>query len=132
MKIWRFGRTVSAPVVVATTAAIIVLTGASAATANDGVCGSGDVCLYEDTSWSGGRWDDSGSVSNFTNERWWGTSRSINDAASSAENKYSWAVATLWEHSFNRGSKVSFGPGIRIGNLGDYGMNNKASANWWG
>ncbi|MER7459986.1 peptidase inhibitor family I36 protein [Micromonospora sp. NPDC126480] len=120
---------------VAAATALIALagfSGAQPAWANDGVCGSGDVCLYEDTSWSGGRWDDSGSVHNFTNERWWGTSRSINDAASSTENKYSWAIATLWEHSYNRGSKVSFGPGIRIGNLSDYGMNNKASSNWWG
>lgn len=100
------------------------------ASANDGVCGTADLCLYENTSRLGGRWDDSGFESDYSSgDNWWGTNRSINDAASSVESKNTVRLAQVWQHSWYRGSYIAIGPGIYINNLADYGFNDRASSN---
>ncbi|MBQ1072175.1 peptidase inhibitor family I36 protein [Micromonospora sp. C31] len=103
---------------------------AGPASANDGVCGPGDLCLYENTLFGGGRWDDSGYVSDYTSgHKWWGTTRTVQDAASSAKSKYSFWTAYVWEHSFYRGDYVPVPPGGQVSVFADFGMENKASSN---
>ncbi|MBQ1072176.1 hypothetical protein KBX06_03200 [Micromonospora sp. C31] len=104
---------------------------ATPAMANDGTCGSGDLCLSEHTSHGGGQWDVFGAVMNYdSGERWWGTTQSINDQASSARNKRSTAYG-ICENSWGRGSCVYIGGNFEIKNLSDYEMNDKASSNIW-
>lgn len=122
----------------AAVAAAIILGLASAlvpggpAVANDGNCGPGDLCLWEHADMSGGQWDDSGMVANYSSgNRWWGTDRSINDQTTSARSRYSFWVAKLSEHSHYRGREVKFYPGGEIRNLTDYEFNDVASSNWY-
>jgi hypothetical protein len=108
----------------------VVVVPAQSASANDGVCGPGDLCLFEDILFNGGRWDDSGMVSNYSSgNRWWGTTRTVNDAASSAKSKYSFWTAYVHEHSYYRGSAVPVQPGGQVSVFADWGMENKGSSN---
>lgn len=100
------------------------------AAANDGTCGSGDLCLYQNRSLTGGRWDSAGNNVNYgSGHRWWGTTTSINDQASSARSRYSITNAFLYEHSYYRGDVLYIYPGEVVENLADYGFNDVASSN---
>lgn len=113
--------------------AVAVLGGvasSSPALANDGTCGGHDLCLWEGGNLTGGRWDSYGSVNNFASgERWWGTSISVNDSASSVKNRDDNA-AGLCRHSFQRGGCVTIGAFFEIRHLADYEMDNQASSNY--
>ncbi|MEV4723576.1 peptidase inhibitor family I36 protein [Micromonospora humida] len=103
---------------------------ASPALANDGNCGPGDLCLFEGNNMSGGRWDLGSSDSDYASgDKWWGTTISINDQASSGQSKYSFWDAYLYEHSYYRGSWLRILPGEKVYYFSDYGFNNKASSN---
>jgi hypothetical protein len=107
----------------------LALTG-NAAQANDGVCGPGDLCLYENTQFGGGQWDANGWVYTYASgHKWWGTDRSINDRASSVKSNYSFWPAVLHEHSNFRGAHISIAPGGQIGWLEHVGMDNMTSSN---
>lgn len=122
-------RLASAALALAFAAGLIVSAG-TAAQANDGVCGPGDLCLYEDNLLRGGQWDDSGTVLNYASgNKWWGTNRSINDTVSSAKNRYSFYTAAIWEHSNFRGATAYVEPGRTLSVFADARMDNKASSN---
>jgi hypothetical protein len=116
--------------VVAATVAASALVGVAPASANDGDCGPGDLCLWENPGPSGGRWDDAGYVYNYASgNRWWGTETSINDTASAARCNYSFWTCVMWEHSYMRGTWVQLFAGGQIPNLHDYEFGDKASSN---
>lgn len=124
------GRVIGA-IVLAAGAVLGATVNASPAAANDGTCGGHDFCLWDGSSMTGGRWDNGGPVHNYASgERWWGTTASINDRASSARNRASTA-AGLCEHSYGRGACVTVGSNFEINILADYEMDNKASSNIW-
>jgi hypothetical protein len=131
MRISHRGRAASiAAAAILGVASILVPNGP--AFANDGDCGPGDLCLWEHSDMSGGRWDDSGYVANYASgHRWWGTDRTVNDSASSLRSRYSFWVVKIYEHSWYRGKNLLIYPDGEIYNLTDYDFNDVASSNYY-
>jgi hypothetical protein len=103
---------------------------ATPAAANDGECGPGDLCLFENILQGGGRWDDAGFEGDYsTGDYFWGTGTSLNDHASSARSRYSFWSACIYENSWYRGRWVCLWPGEIASVLNDFNMDDKASSN---
>ncbi len=111
---------------------VVGLAPAESARANDGVCGPGDVCLYEHPNFSGGQNDNSGAISDYSRgERFWGTNLSINDQVSSARNRGRFCTVRLYQHSYGRGRYIAIAAGNDKGNLGLDNFDNMASSHYW-
>jgi hypothetical protein len=111
---------------------VVGLAPAESAHANDGHCGPGDVCLYEDPYLSGGLNDNSGAILDYSRgERFWGTNRSINDAVSSARNRGRFCTVRLYEHSYTNGRSIPIAAGNDRSNLAWDNFDNIASSHYW-
>ena len=95
----------------------------------DGNCGSGEVCLFYNTSYTGGTADFGGNISNYSGYLFWNTSHALNDNSASAKNRGTFQDVHLHEHSNYGGTKLELNPGVNKSDLG--AMKNVTSSHRW-
>lgn len=107
----------------------LVLTASPAQAAFDGNCGSGEVCLFYNTGFTGGTADFSGDISNYSGYVFWNTGHLLNDNSASAKNRGSFQDVHLHEHADYKGANLELNPGVNMSDLG--AMKNQTSSHRW-
>ncbi|RAO28933.1 hypothetical protein PSN13_05213 [Micromonospora saelicesensis] len=105
-------------------------TATPASAAFDGNCGSGELCLFFNVSYSGGMADFGGNISNYTSYNFYGTVHNLNDNSASGKNYSSFQDVHMHEHANYGGSGLEFNPNQWRSNLGASWTNRGSSHRW--
>jgi hypothetical protein len=105
----------------------------ASASNKDGLCESGEFCLYWTYNFTGSMMDFNGDVNNYASYTFQfpggGQGQSLNDNAASAKNRGRYWHVLAYEHSYFRGNRINFYPGDEYGYLGYY--SNRLSSHMW-
>ncbi|WP_192580224.1 peptidase inhibitor family I36 protein [Micromonospora sp. ALFpr18c] len=110
------------------TATSLVAATPALATSHNGSCETGEVCLYNNSSYSGDHDDNYDNDANYQGNTYYNSSTSLNDTVSSAENNAAWQDVHLHSAANYVGAELQIDTQSGWSKLSDYQFDNIASS----
>ncbi|MEN3609170.1 peptidase inhibitor family I36 protein [Plantactinospora sp. ZYX-F-223] len=98
------------------------------AASHNGVCESGEICVYNNSGYTGAHDDDYDDDSNYQGQTYYNSTVGLNDTVTSARNNAAFQDVHLHSAANYVGASIDINPGSGWSNLANYQFDNVASS----